>query len=73
MMDLNYHPTNPDFALPGFKPSYDPAAQQPHLSNVLGILFADTYMWLHGHCVKELGFTKGAALRALKRGSTRRR
>lgn len=57
-MDLNYHPTNPDFALPGFKPSYDPATRQHHVMNVVKGVFADTYMWLHGHCVKELGFTK---------------
>ena len=60
-MDLNYHPTLPDFALPGFKPSYDLAAQQHHVMNVVKGVFADTDVWLHGHCVKELGFTKAAA------------
>ncbi len=29
--------------------------------NVVKGVFADTYMSLHGHCVKELGFTKAAA------------
>jgi len=62
-MDLNYHPTNPGFALPGFKPSYDPGAKQHHVMNVVKGIFADTYMWLHGYCVKELGFTKVAATR----------
>ena len=62
-MDLGYHPTNPDFALTGFKPSYDPNAKQHHVMNVTKCVFADTYMWLHGHCVKELGFTKEAVHR----------
>jgi hypothetical protein len=61
-MDLNYHPTHPDFPLPGYKPSYDPAAQQHHIMNVVKVVFADTYMWLHSHCLKELGFTKNAAI-----------
>ena len=48
-MDLNYHPTNPDFALPGFKPSYDLTANQHHVLNVVKGVFADTYVWLHTH------------------------
>ncbi len=62
-MDLSYHPTNPDFALPGFKPSYDSSAKQHHIMNVVKVVFGDTYMWLHHHCVTELGFTKQAARR----------
>ncbi|MHB8522631.1 MAG: hypothetical protein ACYDH9_17980 [Limisphaerales bacterium] len=62
-MDLNYHSTLPEFALPEYKPSYDPAAKQDHIMNVVGVVFADTYGWLHSHCVKELGFTKEAASR----------
>jgi len=61
-MDLNYHPTLPDFTLSGYKPSYDPATKQHHIMNVVGVIFADTYMWLHSHCVKELGFTKAATI-----------
>ena len=55
-MDLNYHPSHPDFKASGYKPSYDPESRQHHIGNVLGIVMADTYGQLHKHCFEVLGF-----------------
>jgi len=58
-MDLNYHTMmHPDFSPHWFKPSYDPAAEQHHVMNVVNVVFVNTYFALHSHCVNELGFKK---------------
>ncbi len=57
-MDLNYHPfplIGSEFVVSGFKPSYDPAAKQHHLFNVLGLIAAHTLFWLQDYSINTLG------------------
>jgi len=61
-MDLAYHSDEPEpgLAMTDFKPSYESTSGHNYVLNVTKWIFAATYMGLHSHCVKELGFTKDA-------------
>jgi hypothetical protein len=66
-MDLNYHPTRKEFSVADYKPSYSESAAQHYICNVIRGVFCDTYLWLHDHCVKELGFTGESATKHSKK------
>lgn len=55
-MDLDYKGCQPGWELSAYKPSYDPQSKQHHIRNVIVGIMAVTYVPLHNHCVKELGF-----------------
>jgi hypothetical protein len=57
-MDLDYRGCPPDFELRRYRPTFDAAGEQHHISNVLVGVMSQTYMLLHQHCVSTLGFSR---------------